>query len=76
MDDSKDELKKCKEDPYYFYKTYIRIDDEVPQISREDFEALWNSVKPKLIKGRQKSIIITSTSKGGNNWIYNKIKQQ
>ena len=55
----KEEMEKCKNDPYYFYSEYCRLDGETPSISEDRFkdmmEEYMNSNSPLLlIKSRNK----------------------
>ena len=73
---SKEEIEKCKNDPYYFYSQHCIIRDDVPCISKEQFEMMWNS--KELRKTRKGDVIITSTPKGisqGFHRLWNELNQ-
>lgn len=37
--DWKEEMQKCKDDPYYFFITYYKIDGKSPTMTREEFDS-------------------------------------
>ena len=41
-----EEMEKCKNNPYYFYTTYITIDGKKPEVwmSEEDFNGLFKTI--------------------------------
>ena len=52
-EDTFTELRRCKEDPYYFYKKYVRLKDshgnlQVPEITRERFEKIFEQYNTLL----------------------------
>lgn len=44
-DEIKQEIQKCKNDPYYFFTEYVRLDGETPAISQERFMEVWEQYK-------------------------------
>lgn len=48
--DDKEELEKCKNDPYYFFSNYCLINGEKPKITKEEFESKINSINGKQIR--------------------------
>lgn len=47
----KEELERCKNDKYYFFKKYVLINGKEPLMSREQFQAMvtsWNRGDYKL----------------------------
>ena len=50
-----EELEKCKNDEYYFFKKYILINGEEPLMTREQFQEMviaWNNPH-KTLKSRR-----------------------
>ena len=45
--EDKEELEKCKNDPYYFFYNYCLINDEKPKITREEFESRINLINDR-----------------------------
>jgi len=53
-EDTLTELRRCKEDPYYFYTKYVRVlnphtkELEVPEVTREQFEEIFKKFNTLL----------------------------
>jgi len=66
------DLEKCKNDPYYFYKEYCLINGDSPNISRNQFYMAWNSVYGATnsypVKAGRGKGVITVTPSGINDW--------